>query len=921
MGESYSLTLVTRKRVWFRHPWARIFTTLFIIAMDFYIYAEDPIQDSEAMAYIPIMGNVITFVGTKCHGNQGKALKGCLVALFMVLGLILGKKVVHQWLLRDKLHLNMFEEDKGSFIVMFFSTILSLYVGSLLYNAIIRSTELNAVLITSSLGCSNRTFGKVAQCFTWLGDLVTVVMVWDSMFQDFQIYPEWAPKWKQLWTKGCGGKFRVAFVWVGVVGSTAGVYYGILHAGEGGQVDWGEINKRNGTNELGRVVAVSIIVVVDLFIVFQDWQFPTFDDALCSEVMIAGTFQSQLRCDCLERALQGCRLQLLRFDWFRALVQTDFFSVVVTGKWINYGPLFIIICFDLNMMKNQVLYVPVNYGQYTDPATFIWTIKDQHFLAQAGTNESLISWQNRQGGASGDVAQQARFVGVSMVAKGGAVIPALLALLLFWLAVFRTNHSVPQRNRDIAIRRASIAERQDFVGQEQMGQLNGKGKQLRGVTRSGDESASSLEFKQGQVDDGGSRLGLPFSAPVHVHFPVDDSETSWSLAQHLFSSPLSVAPNSPSLHQNSFVRIPDEASFSNNSVAHISPLWMEPQSTSSLVPGMVRDDDEERSPSPGIHLLVRRSSPSSASLRRVVNATPTPPLHITPPPNQGHLVSFSREGSFPSMVSFPSLYPSSSVQSLEGGATSVSDQFVSTRHIPDGSYVSPIKTHRPHRSQALVMHTNTVQPGSDASRHSGARSGQPVYHLGCKESMMQHVQEWCREPIIHHAQERYRGPMMHHVQDRRNSTISVAGHTKRSIGRTSEQLELVARKWADYNPHMNNDPEKARLEEELEAAVAGRALPSNIGNVRDFRYRDVQCLQHQLPKSLSTQSAPCQLSPQHHSHPQCFDNFPSPAIQRLDFEGHHCYPASGGHGQGSMEDDGDSDISMAESEITVHTDM
>lgn len=35
------------------------------------------------------------------------------------------------------------------------------------------------------------------------------------------------------------------------------------------------------------------------------------------------------------------------------------------GKWFNYGIIFLVMIFDLNMWKNQIFYFPEYYGQYT----------------------------------------------------------------------------------------------------------------------------------------------------------------------------------------------------------------------------------------------------------------------------------------------------------------------------------------------------------------------------------------------------------------------------------------------------------------------------------------------------------------------------------------------------------------------------
>ena len=42
-------------------------------------------------------------------------------------------------------------------------------------------------------------------------------------------------------------------------------------------------------------------------------------------------------------------------------------EIHITGKWFQYGILFIVLLLDLNMWKNQIFYEPILYGQYTGP--------------------------------------------------------------------------------------------------------------------------------------------------------------------------------------------------------------------------------------------------------------------------------------------------------------------------------------------------------------------------------------------------------------------------------------------------------------------------------------------------------------------------------------------------------------------------
>lgn len=58
------------------------------------------------------------------------------------------------------------------------------------------------------------------------------------------------------------------------------------------------------------------------------------------------------------------------------LVNVVFFS----GKWFNYGIIFIVMLMDLNMWKNQIFYKPFTYGQYQGPNSKLKNIQTSHFI-------------------------------------------------------------------------------------------------------------------------------------------------------------------------------------------------------------------------------------------------------------------------------------------------------------------------------------------------------------------------------------------------------------------------------------------------------------------------------------------------------------------------------------------------------------
>lgn len=51
---------------------------------------------------------------------------------------------------------------------------------------------------------------------------------------------------------------------------------------------------------------------------------------------------------------------------------------IVTGKWFNYSIVFLVMILDFNNYKNQIVYHPNYFAQYTDPQFFVWSMTDEH---------------------------------------------------------------------------------------------------------------------------------------------------------------------------------------------------------------------------------------------------------------------------------------------------------------------------------------------------------------------------------------------------------------------------------------------------------------------------------------------------------------------------------------------------------------
>ena len=128
-------------------------------------------------------------------------------------------------------------------------------------------------------------------------------------------------------------------------------------------------------------------------------------------------------------------------------------EIRITGKWFNYGIIFIVMILDLNMSKNQVFYEPFVYGQYTDDQQYIYTVSDRDFLANATVDTLSYAWRwthvnpltNRTYGSE-DQKMNSRYIGYHLSAKGTAFTPSHLVFTMFGILVKYFSKGNPPNN-------------------------------------------------------------------------------------------------------------------------------------------------------------------------------------------------------------------------------------------------------------------------------------------------------------------------------------------------------------------------------------------------------------------------------------------------------------------------------------------
>lgn len=347
-----------------RYPSLRLFLATYTILCNFWIFYEDPVPDSMRHADLPGVGNIMTFVFTRWPDNDPGlcVLKVFNVLLCSFLGCVFGRQVVHHKFLRNVCGLQAFSGCKGTWMTMlftwaFFCFCWSWMIWNPILGAIADRETYDKCFSRSELVMSNKSFCDMAAFGTWAGDSITLVMVFDQILQDWSQYGWWRPGLRNWWMT-VRIKFSLGFIAVGTL-----ILVLMWHVVEGGPAydsGWGEAFS---TDEFSRAMLAGVIWWNDMMIVMMDWEFPTFDSGLAIKAPFVNSETWHLKPpDTLtERLSEEAR---------------DFFQLKVTGKWMQYGVLFLVMCLDANMLKNQVLYDPPLYAQYVESSGRVWVIQD-----------------------------------------------------------------------------------------------------------------------------------------------------------------------------------------------------------------------------------------------------------------------------------------------------------------------------------------------------------------------------------------------------------------------------------------------------------------------------------------------------------------------------------------------------------------
>ncbi|KFM69867.1 Transmembrane protein 117, partial [Stegodyphus mimosarum] len=109
---------------------------------------------------------------------------------------------------------------------------------------------------------------------------------------------------------------------------------------------------------------------------------------------------------------------------------------------------------DLNMWKNQIFYIPAEYGQYTGPDHKVFSIPDVYLLATKNYSQWTYEIRSTQIDPltnktllEGDISMNSRYLGYPLSVKGMAFMPSLIGFAMFGILTYLYGRFPPPTER------------------------------------------------------------------------------------------------------------------------------------------------------------------------------------------------------------------------------------------------------------------------------------------------------------------------------------------------------------------------------------------------------------------------------------------------------------------------------------------
>jgi len=366
--------------VWFwRHPFTRLFTAISIMALNFLIYAIDPVAESSRDVELLIVGSLWSIVTTEWTGKaQWLAVRAFVCLVAFIGGPVIGWYIVHRKILKGYFRLKIFgyynekekrripeddrDEYKGSWFTMSITTLFFGWASVLIYNVLVP----NEYKVDDWLGFSEYLFGQIAVSLSWVGDWFTFFMILDSMLQaknrnDYLLLDHLQDEW----LNNCGGYFRIVVVWTCFVIGSFIVVFAVWVRHDSLFETW-RLESGITTFRSSRAIIAALIFSLDLCTVTQDWDFPSFRNTEQIKITGFNFHEVSFPPKCIKRMLPSN----LTFK--------------INGKWLNYTPMVLVMGLDMAAFLAIATYEPGEFGQYIGPDKKIWNVADYDEANQLG---------------------------------------------------------------------------------------------------------------------------------------------------------------------------------------------------------------------------------------------------------------------------------------------------------------------------------------------------------------------------------------------------------------------------------------------------------------------------------------------------------------------------------------------------------
>lgn len=350
-----------------RNPILRIVVVACLLFLNVLIYNEDPISYSKVESNVYGLGRIYNYIFRQWPPNSEPlwiVIKVVSLLVWMIIGMLVGKYIIHDFLLRDALELKIFRKDMGSWTIMLASTAVSVFAGAFVYNRVISSmfklsdgSDNTPYILTDYIGMTEVHFGIISCVITSVCGTFFLFVVIDSMMNDSLNDKKRARKYGchymcfqrlQLWWKEKRLMILTLYVIVFFF-----IFLFILVSNY--QYEWIITRAGHyGWTQLERCLICGFIVFFDVSIVVQDWDFPRFNKV-----------HTNTNIACCGGNRGGCKSRRYKTN------------IIFTGKWVNYTPLIITCVLNFSMLLNVITYQPIYYNQITDHDSYIRTINNR----------------------------------------------------------------------------------------------------------------------------------------------------------------------------------------------------------------------------------------------------------------------------------------------------------------------------------------------------------------------------------------------------------------------------------------------------------------------------------------------------------------------------------------------------------------